>query len=149
VLVGSTLGAMTIRLNPYISFKNNAREAIEFYHSVFGGELTVNTFADLHASQDPSDDNLIMHSMLVAPNGLTLMASDTTQRMAYTPGDNMSVSLSGEAEDEQTLTGYWSGLMIGGAESMPLSKAAWGDSFGMGTDRFGTTWLVNIAAPQA
>jgi PhnB protein len=140
---------MTIRLNPYISFRNNAREAIEFYHSVFGGELTISTFADLHASQDPSDDNLIMHSMLVAPNGLTLMASDTTQRMAYTPGDNMSVSLSGEAEDEEVLTGYWSALMVGGAEAMPLSKAAWGDSFGMGTDKYGTTWLVNIAAPQA
>ena len=140
---------MTIRLNPYISFKNNAREAIEFYHSVFGGELTINTFADLHASQDPSEDNLIMHSMLVAPNGLTLMASDTTLRMAYTPGDNMSVSRSGEAEDEETLTGYWTALMIGGTEAMPLSKAAWGDSFGMGTDKYGITWLVNIAAPQA
>ena len=149
MLVGSRLVAMTIRLNPYISFRNNAREAIEFYHSVFGGELTINTFADLHASQDPSDDNLIMHSMLVAPNGLTLMASDTTQRMAYTPGDNMSVSLSGEAEDEETLTGYWTGLMVGGTEAMPLSKATWGDSFGMGTDKYGITWLVNIAAPQA
>ena len=140
---------MTIRLNPYISFRNNAREAIEFYHSVFGGELTISTFADLHASQDPSEDNLVMHSMLVAPNGLTLMASDTTQRMAYTPGDNMSVSLSGEAEDEATLTGYWTALMAGGSESMPLSKAVWGDSFGMGTDRYGVAWLVNIAAPQA
>jgi PhnB protein len=140
---------MTIRLNPYISFKNNAREAIEFYHSIFGGELTINTFADLHASQDPSEDNLIMHSMLVAPNGLTLMASDTTQRMAYTPGDNMSVSLSGEAEDEKVLTSYWTGLMVGGTEAMPLSKAVWGDSFGMGTDKYGITWLVNIAAPQA
>jgi PhnB protein len=140
---------MTIRLNPYISFRNNAREAIEFYHSVFGGELTISTFADLHASQDPSEDNLIMHSMLVAPNGLTLMASDTTQRMAYTPGDNMSVSLSGEAEDEETLKAYWTGLMDGGTESTPLSKAVWGDSFGMGTDKYGTTWLVNIAGPQA
>ena len=139
----------TIRLNPYISFNNNAREAIEFYHSVFGGELTVNTFGDLHASQDPSEDNLIMHSMLVAPNGLTLMASDTTQRMSYSPGDNISVSLSGEAEDEETLTGYWTGLMDGGTETMPLSKATWGDAFGMGKDRFGVTWLVNIAAPPA
>jgi PhnB protein len=138
-----------MRLNPYISFKNNAREAIEFYHSVFGGELTINTFAELHASQDPSEDNLIMHSMLVAPNGLTLMASDTTQRMAYTPGDNMTVSLSGEAVDEATLADYWNKLMVGGAESMPLSKAVWGDSFGMGTDRFGIGWLVNITAPPA
>jgi PhnB protein len=140
---------MTIRLNPYLGFKNNAREAIEFYHSVLGGELTVNTFAELHGSQDPSEDNLVMHSMLVTPNGLTLMASDTPGRMAYNPGDNITVSLSGDAEDEEVLKGYWAKLMVGGTESMPLAKAIWGDSFGMGVDRFGIGWLVNIAAPPA
>jgi PhnB protein len=140
---------MTIRLNPYLGFKNNAREAIEFYHSVFGGELTVNTFAELHASQDPSEDSLVMHSMLVAPNGLTLMASDTPQRMTYNPGDNISVSLSGEAEDEAVLEGYWNKLIDGANVTMPLSKATWGDSFGMAVDRFGITWLVNVAAPAS
>ena len=140
---------MTIRLNPYLGFKNNAREAIEFYHSVFGGELTVNTFAELHASQDPSEDSLVMHSMLVVPNGLTLMASDTPQRMTYNPGDNISVSLSGEAEDHAVLEGYWNKLIDGGNVTMPLSKAAWGDSFGMVVDKFGITWLLNIAAPAS
>jgi PhnB protein len=140
---------MTIRLNPYIGFRGNAREAIEFYHSVFGGDLLINTFAELHASQDPSEDNLVMHSMLVTANGLTLMASDTPRRMAYTPGDNISVSLSGDSEDESALKKYWAGLMAGGAESMPLSKAIWGDSFGMGVDKFGISWLVNIAAPTS
>ena len=138
---------MTIRLNPYLGFKNNAREAIEFYHSVFGGELTVNTFAELHASQDPSEDSLVMHSMLAAPNGLTLMASDTPLRMTYNPGDNISVSLSGEAEDQAVLEGYWNKLIDGGNVTMPLSKATWGDSFGMVVDKFGITWLLNIAAP--
>jgi PhnB protein len=140
---------MTIRLNPYLGFKDNAREAIEFYHSVFGGELTINTFAELHASQEPDEDNLVMHSMLATPNGLTLMASDTPRRMAYNPGDTISVSLSGEAEEEVVLKGYWTKLMVGGAESMPLAKAVWGDSFGMGADKFGIVWLVNIAAPPA
>jgi PhnB protein len=140
---------MTIRLNPYLGFKDNAREAIEFYHSVFGGELTVNSFAELHASQDPSEDNLVMHSMLVAPNGLTLMASDTPQRMTYNPGDNISVSLSGEAEDQAVLEGYWNKLIDGGNVTMPLAKAVWGDSFGMVVDRFGITWLINVAAPAS
>jgi PhnB protein len=140
---------MTIRLNPYIGFKGNAREAIEFYHSVFGGELTVNTFAELNASQNPSEDNLVMHSQLVAPNGLTLMASDTPGRMAYNPGDNISVSLSGEAGDQAVLEGYWNKLIDGGNVTMPLSKATWGDSFGMVVDKFGITWLVNIAAPTS
>lgn len=140
---------MTIRLNPYLGFKDNAREAIEFYHSVFGGELTVNTFAELHASQDPSEDNLVMHSQLVTPNGLTLMASDTPQRMTYNPGDNISVSLSGDSDDQAVLEGYWNKLIDGGNVTMPLSKAPWGDSFGMAVDRFGITWLVNIAAPAS
>jgi PhnB protein len=138
--------SMTIRLNPYIGFRGNAREAAEFYHSVVGGDLTISTFAELHASQDPSEDNLVMHSMLVAPGGFTLMVSDTPGRMDYQPGTNITVSLSGESDDEELLKGYWTKLMEGGSESMPLAKAIWGDSFGMGTDRFGIGWLVNITA---
>jgi PhnB protein len=139
--------AMTIRLNPYIGFRGNAREAIEFYHSVFGGEVAISTFAEFNASQDPSEDNLVMHSVLNAPNGLTLMVSDTPDRMEYRPGTNITVSLSGAGDDDEAvLKGWWAGLMEGGSESMPLSKAIWGDSFGMGTDRFGIGWLVNITA---
>ena len=137
---------MTIRLNPYLSFRGNAREAMEFYHSVFGGELTVNTFEDLHAAQDPSENNQIMHSQLVVDNGLTLMGSDTTDRWPYNPGDNFQVSLSGEGADETVLTGYWEKLIVGANVTQPLSKATWGDSFGMCIDKFGTRWLINIAA---
>jgi PhnB protein len=140
---------MTIRLNPYLSFKGNAREAIGFYHSVFGGELVINTFAELHASQDPSEDSLVMHSMLATPNGLTLMASDTPQRMAYNPGDNISVSVSGDAGDQAVLEGYWNKLIDGATVTMPLARAVWGDSFGMCVDKFGIGWLVNIAATPA
>jgi PhnB protein len=140
---------MTIYLNPYIGFKDNAREAIEFYHSVFGGELTINTFAELHASQDPSEDNLVMHSALVTDGGLRLMASDTPNRMEYNPGTNITISLSAESVDEDTVTGYWDKLIEGATVTMPLAKAVWGDTFGMCVDRFGVGWLVNIAAPPA
>jgi PhnB protein len=136
---------MTISLNPYIGFRGNAREAIEFYSSVFGGDLTVSTFAEFHASQDPSEDNLVMHSVLTAPNGLTLMVSDVPGRMSYNPGDNISVSLSGNSEDEAALEGYWGKLSEGATITMPLAKAIWGDAFGMLIDKFGITWLVNIA----
>jgi PhnB protein len=131
------------RLNPYLGFRDSAREAMEFYHSVFGGDLTVSTFAEFHASQDPSEDDKVMHSELKTAGGLSLMASDTPDRMEYTPGTNYSVSLSGD--DEAELTGYWNKLSEGGTVSMPLEKAIWGDSFGMCTDRFGVNWLVNIA----
>ena len=138
---------MQSKLNPYLSFKDNTREAMEFYRTVFGGKLEVSTFKDYHASQDPSEDNLIMHSVLEAENGITFMASDTPNRMEYRPGTNMSLSLSGDNEAE--LKGYFEKLSAGGMVTMPLEKAIWGDSFGMCTDTFGVQWLVNIAGQKA
>ena len=135
---------MASKLNPYLSFKDNTREAMEFYKSVFGGELRMQTFKELNASQDPSEDNLIMHAQLEAPNGITLMASDTPSRMEYSPGTNFSLSLSGENEAE--LRGYYDKLSQGGNVTMPLEKAIWGDTFGMFSDKFGISWLVNINA---
>ncbi len=138
---------MQSKLNPYLSFKDNTREAMEFYRTVFGGKLEVSTFKDYHASQDPSEDNMIMHSVLEAENGITFMASDTPNRMEYRPGTNMSMSLSGDNEAE--LKAYFEKLSAGGRVTMPLEKAIWGDSFGMCTDKFGVQWLVNIAGQKA
>jgi PhnB protein len=84
-----------------------------------------------------------MHSQLDAPNGLVLMGADTPSHMEYQEGSRISVSLSGD--DEPTLRGYWDGLIDGGAVTVPLEKAPWGDTFGMCLDRFGIAWLVNIA----
>jgi PhnB protein len=134
-------------LNPYLSFKDNTREAMEFYRTVFGGKLQLNTFKELNASQDPSEDNLIMHSVLEADNGITFMASDTPNRMEYRSGTNMSMSLSGDNEAE--LKAYFEQLSVGGMVAMPLEKAIWGDSFGMFTDKFGVQWLVNITGQKA
>jgi len=138
---------MQSKLNPYLNFRDNTREAMEFYHTIFGGKLQLSTFKDYHASQDPSEDRKIMHSMLEAENGITLMAADTPNRMEYRPGTNMSISLSGDNEAE--LTAYFEKLSAGGTVTMPLEKAPWGDSFGMCTDKFGVQWLVNIAGHKA
>lgn len=139
---------MTIRLNPYISFRDNARDAITFYESVFGGELTISTFADYQASENPAEANKVMHAMLTTASGLSLMAADTPEGMEYTPGDNVSVSLSGEATDDAELRGYWDKLVDGGSVTVPLETAPWGDAFGMCVDKFGIAWLVNIAGGQ-
>ncbi len=134
---------MTTRLNPYLSFRDTARQAMDFYHSIFGGELTTSTFAEFQAGQDPAEQDKIMHSMLVAPGGLVLMAADTPNGMDYTPGNGYSVSLSGD--DEAELRVYWDRLSDGGTVTMPLATAPWGDTFGMCVDRYGVAWLVNIA----
>lgn len=134
-------------LNPYISFKNNAREAMEFYSTVFGGKLEIHTFKEYNASQDPSEDELVMHAMVQADNGMTFMASDTPSRMEYKAGANVGISLSGDNEAE--LRGYWDKLSAGGTITMPFEKAIWGDTFGMCIDKFGISWMVNVSAPKA
>lgn len=138
---------MQSKLNPYISFKNNAREAMEFYKSIFGGKLEITTFKEGGIYGDPGEDDKIMHSVLEADNGITFMASDTPTTIQYNPGTNISISLSGENETE--LTGYFNKLADGGQITAPLVKAPWGDTFGMLIDRFGIPWMVNIAGPKA
>ena len=129
-------------LNPYLSFRDNAREVMEFYKLIFGGELTVNTFGEYQASQDPAEQDKVMHAQLTTDAGMVLMASDTPNGMDFTVGNNISVSLSGE--DESELRRYWDGLIEGGTVAMPLEKAPWGDTFGMCVDKYGINWLVNV-----
>ena len=133
---------MQTKLNSYLSFKDNARQAMEFYRSVFGGKLTMNTFKEYHASEDPSEGDKIMHAVLEGENGITFMAADTPNRMEYRSGASISMSLSGENETE--LSAYFAKLSTGGTITQPLVKAPWGDTFGMCTDPFGVNWMVNI-----
>jgi PhnB protein len=135
---------MASRLNPYLSFRDNAREAMEFYRSVFGGELSMNTFGE-YGEQDPALSDKLMHGQLEVADGLTLMGADTPPGMPYNPGDNITISLSGD--DEPELRGYWDKLSEGGNVTTPLEKQMWGDVFGMCTDKFGVPWMVNIAQP--
>jgi PhnB protein len=139
---------MVSRLNPYLSFRDDARQAVEFYRSVFGGELTIQTFGDGGMPSDPADRDKVMHAQLEAPNGFVLMAADTPTGVEYRPGTNVSISLSGGAADERELRGHWVRLSQGATITAPLEKAPWGDTFGMLTDRFGTQWMVNIGAQQ-
>ena len=123
-------------LNPYISFRDNAREAMEFYKDVFGGNLSLNTFGEYGDPNAPGAD------------GMTLMAADTPPGMEFNPGGgNITISLSGD--DEQELRGYWDKLSEGGSVTMPLEKQMWGDLYGMCTDKYGVPWMVDIVPPQS
>jgi PhnB protein len=134
------------RLNPYISFEDNARQAMEFYQEVFGGTLALNTFGEFGQADSPVADK-IMHGILETDSGFTIMASDTPPGMDRNPGDTITISLSGDDADE--LRGYWDKLSSSGKVSTPLEKQMWGDEFGMCVDQFGIPWMVNITAAQA
>ena len=136
---------MASRLNPYISFPGTARQAMEFYQSVLGGDLRVNTFGE-YGMQGGEADN-VMHAQLESDRGFTLMASDLGPGMEHKPGNNIAISLSGEDSDE--LRGYWEKLSDGGTITMPLEKQMWGDEFGMVVDKFDIQWMVNIGQSQA
>jgi PhnB protein len=132
---------MASRLNPYLTFDGNARQAMEFYRDVFGGDLQFMTFGEYGQTGDAADK--VMHAKLETPNGYTLMASDTApgahQLMA---GNNITVSLSGDDKDD--LHRFWDKLSKKGNVTMPMEKQAWGDEFGMCTDQFGVAWMVDI-----
>lgn len=132
---------MSSRLNPYITFDGNAREALDFYQSVFGGSVDVNTFADFGGPPEKADQ--IMHGQLETTTGFTLMAADPAPGQTHSAGNNFAVSLSGDDGDE--LRGYWEKLAEGGTVTVPLEKQMWGDEFGMCVDPFGVSWMVNIS----
>ena len=137
---------MPTRLNPYIHFQGNAREAMEFYQRVLGGELVVTTFAEGGAPHDPADATKVMHARLETPGGEILMAADTPAGQPPAPISGISMSLSGE--DDADLSRRFDGLSEGGMVVQPLVAAPWGDKFGMVSDRFGLTWFVNISTGQ-
>lgn len=133
---------MPTRLNPYIHFQGNAREAMEFYQRALGGELTMSTFAEGGVPHEPGDASKIMHAQLDTPNGEVLMAADTPAGQPSASISGISMSLSGE--DDAELSGYYERLSEGGTVVEPLVEAPWGDKFGILADPFGVTWFVNV-----
>ena len=132
---------MSSRLNPYITFSGTAREAMEFYQTVFGGTLVMNTFGEFGAPE-PALADKIMHAQLETDLGYTIMASDNAPGIPVNPGSAITISLSGD--DNDALRGYFEKLAEGGTVNMPLEKQLWGDEYGQLNDRFGIAWMVNI-----
>ncbi len=140
---------MTAKLNSYIHFNGNAREAMEFYKSVFGGEVYSDTFEKYASDAMPvaeEDKDKIMHAFLKGDNGIEIMGSDTPSHMEFQAGARLSLTVNGD--DETLLRGYWDRLSEGATVTVPLEKAPWGDTFGMLTDKFGIEWMVNIGRVQ-
>lgn len=136
---------MLSQLNPCITFDGNAREAMEFYREVFGGELEVGTAADFGSAESVGADK-VMHARLDTPAGYTLMGWDYPEDRAdhplYRPGNNVALFLGGE--DAEELRGYFAKLAVGGTVTLALAEQVWGDEAGSLVDRFGISWMFNI-----
>jgi PhnB protein len=140
---------MTVQLSPYLTFGGNAREAIEYYGTVFGAEPAVDTYGSVGPVDDPSQADKVMHSQVDVPGVGAVMASDVPPGMPVSV--NPSIALSGGPDESERLHGWFAALSDGGTNAMPIETAPWGDEFGMVTDRFGVVWMVNVSgsAPQS
>lgn len=133
---------MATTLVPYLVFDGKTTsEAMNFYKEIFGGELISQTFGEAGVSHTEEDKDLIIHSELKA-DGFSFMASTGHPGETVKFGDNISMSLIGEDEDQ--LTEWFNKLAEGGKVILPLGKQFWGDTYGQLTDKFGINWSVNI-----
>jgi PhnB protein len=136
---------MEISLTPYLTFNGKAGEAMKFYHSVLGGDLTMQTFHEAKMAQTPAEKDLIIHATLKSER-LVIMASDSMSTRQAKFGDNVHLSLSGK--NGEMLTGVFNQLASGGKVDMPLAKQFWGDTYGQVTDKFGIHWMINVEADR-
>ncbi len=133
------------KINPYLGFKDSARQAMEFYKSVFGGELTISTFGESGSKDAPAEN--IMHAMLIVGPEMTIMASDMSESNESSP--RIQMSLSCDHHEAEKGKEYWKKLSKDAKVTMELATAPWGDAFGMLTDKFGISWMVNIAGKKS
>ena len=132
----------------HLNFRGDAREALEFYRSVSGGELTIVRYQDLGGAEDPAQNEQVVWGQVVDGNGFHVMAYDVQSSRAWDRGiDPFFVALRGATVEE--ITTIWDALAEGATIREPLGPAAWGPAYGMLTDRFGVTWILDVAAEDA
>jgi PhnB protein len=135
---------MTVSTTTHLNFRGEARAALDFYRSVFGGDVVVLTFRDAGAVQDPAEADQVMWGQVANSEGFAVMAYDVPSAMAWERGENsFFVSVRCETEDE--ITRYWTGLADGATVRAPLAPSGWSPLYGMLTDRFGITWVLDVA----
>ena len=139
---------MTLQTTTHLNFRGDARAALDFYHSVFGGDLVAVTYADAHAVQDPAEADQVMWGQVSAPNGFRVMAYDVPSSRPWDRGEAPFV-VSVRTDDAAELEPYWRRLEEGATVVVDLGPAPWAPLYGTLTDRFGVTWVLDVAAPYA
>ncbi|MEJ1086740.1 VOC family protein [Microbacterium sp. Mu-80] len=149
---------MTIQTTTHLNFRGDARAALEFYQSVFGGRVVINTYADFGMPADAPGADKVVFGLVAAENGFRVMAYDipgqtegsiagggsTRRENSATITDQaLFVSVGSDSLDE--LQGYWDALSVDAITVEPLAASAWSAGFGMLTDRFGVTWSFTVS----
>ncbi|MGK3978104.1 VOC family protein [Sorangium sp. So ce118] len=135
---------MTVSVANHLNFRGDARAALEFYQSVFGGDVTIVTYKDAQNVQDPSEAGQVMWGQVTARNGFRVMAYDVPSRMPWDQGKNaFFVSVRGDSASE--IAALWEKLSDGATVAQPLAPSGWTPLYGMLEDRFGITWVLDVA----
>jgi PhnB protein len=131
----------------HLNFRGHARQALELYQSVFGGDLAVVTYREAHNVSAEAEAEQIMWGQVAADNGFRIMAYDVPSHTPWNAGENaFLVAL--QAETPEQISAYWGQLSDGAAVTAPLAPSQWSPLFGMLKDRFGINWVLSVATAQ-
>ncbi|UQN15138.1 VOC family protein [Gulosibacter sp. ACHW.36C] len=150
---------MSIQTTTHLNFRGDARAALEFYGSVFGGHVVINTYADFGMPAEVPGADKVVFGLVAADNGFRVMGYDipgqteggiagsgATRRENHTTVTDQALFVSISSDSLEELRGYWDALAAGATIVEPLAASAWSAGFGMLTDRFGVTWSVTVTA---
>ena len=142
---------MTIETTTHLNFRGQARAALAFYQSVFGGTLTAVSYADAGAVQDPGEAGQLIWGQVAADDGFHVMAYDVPSATSFNPGEK-PFFVSVRADDAAQLSRYWKKLCEGSTIVQPLGQSGFSPLYGMVKDGFGVTWVldlkVEVSAPR-
>ncbi|MEJ2860618.1 VOC family protein [Actinomycetospora flava] len=135
---------MTVQTVVHLNFRGDAREALEFYREVTDGELAMFTYEDAGRVTDPAEAKQVVWGQVTTANGFHVMAFDVPAARAFDRGaESFYVSVRGETVEE--ITALWEKLAVGAEVKEPLGPSGWAPLYGMLTDRFGVTWVLDVA----
>lgn len=132
-------------VNCYLAFDGNCREAFDFYKKCFGGELFMMKFSEAPGGAPKGAEDRLMHAAL-RNGGALLMASDTMPGMPFSKGNNFSVTIACENNDE--VDRYCHAISENGKVTMQPQETFWAHRFAGCTDRFGVNWMFNHEKPM-
>jgi PhnB protein len=137
---------MSVTTTTHLNFQGEARAALDYYQSVFGGRLAAVTYEDMGNVQNENEADWVVWGEVAGGNGFHVMAYDVPSHLPWNQGSN-SFFVSVRGDDTNEVNTLWQKLVEGSTVVQPLGSSQWAPLYGMLTDRFGVTWVLDVAAP--